>query len=79
MCFSPKISDSGSSSGTTLSVSKGWYDEGFCWHPEFDVVWGEPVGPAKRTGPHSWTRNYTRCNVAVDVSKAEQGSVDLLA
>ncbi len=57
--------------GTTLSVSNGWYDEDFCWHPEFDVLYGVPLGPARRTGPHSWTRNYTLCDVAVDVAKGK--------
>ncbi len=72
--------------GTTLSVSHGWYDEDFCWHPEFDLEYGVPLGPAKRTGPHSWIRNYTLCNVAVDVSQGgshapndpAMGSVELL-
>ena len=67
------------SPGTTLSVSDGWYDENFCWHAEFDVVCGVPLGPARRTGPHTWTRNYTRCNAAVDVSGGMAGRVDLLA
>ena len=64
--------------GTTLSVSNGWFDESFCWHPEFDVEYGTPLGPAKRTGPHSWTRNFTLANVAIDVSAGRQGSVDLI-
>ena len=66
------------SPGTTLSISHGWYDEDFCWHPEFDVEYGTPVGPATRTGPHSWFRNYTRANAEIDVSKGRNGSVMLL-
>ena len=57
---------------------EGWYDEDFCWHSEFDVVYGVPLAAAKRTGPHSWTRNYTKCNVAVNVTAGQQGSVELL-
>ena len=66
------------SPGSTLSISSGWYDEDFCWRPEFDVEYGVPLGEAKRTGPHSWTRNYTRCNVAVDVSQRNGTTVELL-
>ena len=34
--------------GTTLSVSNGWYDENFCWHPEFDVF--RSKGRTRRVG-----------------------------
>jgi hypothetical protein len=40
---------------------------------------GSPLGPATRTGLHSWTRNFTRANVAVDVSSGNSGVIDLLA
>jgi Hypothetical glycosyl hydrolase family 15 len=65
--------------GTTLSLSNDWYDQNFCWHAEFDVDFGAPLGLASRTGPYSWTRNFTRANVAIDVSKGPSGAVDLLA
>jgi hypothetical protein len=39
----------------------------------------QPLAPATRTGPHSWTRNFTRANVAVDVSQGGASSVELLA
>ena len=64
--------------GTALSISNGWYDGNFCWHPEFDIQYGTPLGPPQRTGSHSWTRNYSKCNVAVDVSSGEGARVDLL-
>jgi len=64
--------------GTTLSVSNNWFDEDFCWHPEFDVEYGTPLGPAQRTGSHTWTRNFTKSNVAIDVSTGKLGIVDLL-
>ena len=53
----------------------------YCWHSEFDVAYGTPLAPATRTGPHTWTRNFTRANVAVDVSGGAPGAgqVDLLA
>ena len=59
--------------GTVLSVSEGWYDSDFCWHPEFDVDFGTPVGPAVRSGPHAWARNYTRATVTIDVSRPPPG------
>ena len=65
--------------GTTLSLSDDWFDHNFCWRPELDVDVGAPLGPALRTGSHSWTRNFTRANVAVDVSAGRNGAVDLLA
>lgn len=40
---------------------------------------GSPLGPAVRTSPHSWYRNFTRANVAVDVSSGNNGAVNLLA
>jgi hypothetical protein len=62
---------------SVFSVSGNWYDADFCWRPEFDVLYGAPLGPALRTGVYSWTRNFTGANVAVDVA-AGTGSVDLL-
>ena len=70
------------SPGTTLSISNDWYDSDFCWWPEFDVEYGVPLGDAVRTGTHSWYRNYTRCNVAINVSCDRHadclGTVELL-
>lgn len=63
---------------SVFSLSGNWYDADFCWHPEFDVSYGAPLGPAARTGAHAWTRNFTRANVAVDVA-AGTGEVELLA
>lgn len=62
-----------------FSLSGNWYDADFCWHSDFDVAFGQPLAAAVRTGPHSWTRNFTRSNVAVDVSGGSAGTVDLLA
>ena len=62
---------------SVFSASGNWYDADFCWHPEYDVEYGAPLGPATRTGPHSWTRNFTRCNVEVDTS-ADSGAVFVL-
>jgi len=55
------------------------YDANFCWRPELDVAIGDPLGLAVRTSAHSWVRNFTRANVAVDVSAGRSGAVDLLA
>jgi hypothetical protein len=67
------------SPGTTLSISNDWYDNSFCWRPDFNVDFGTPVGPPIRTSPHSWTRVYTRANATVDVSSGRNGQVYLLA
>ncbi len=63
---------------SVFSLSGNWYDADYCWHSEFDVAYGAPLGPATRTGSHAWTRNFTRANVAVDVA-AGVGEVQLLA
>lgn len=62
---------------TVFSISGNWYDPDFCWHSEFDTLFGSPLADATRTGPHSWIRNFTLCNVAVDVS-SNVGEIDLL-
>lgn len=61
------------SPGTVLSVSRGWYDSDFCWHREFDIDYGTPLGPAVRVGLYAWARNYTRCHVQIDVSQVPAG------
>lgn len=62
---------------TVFSCSGNWYDADFCWRAEFDVAYGSPLGPALRTGAHSWTRNFTSSFVSVDVSTGV-GTVELL-
>ena len=66
------------SNAAVFSISSNWFDEDFCWHPEFDVVFGVPLAPALRTGAYAWHRNFSRAAVAVDVS-ANTGEVFLLA
>lgn len=53
--------------GTTISISNDWYDANFCWRPDYDVDFGAPLGPAVRTGAYTWTRNYTKSYVELDV------------
>jgi hypothetical protein len=62
---------------TVFSISGNWYDADFCWRPEFDLLYGAPLGPAMRTGVYTWTRNFTGANVAADVL-ARSGAIDLL-
>ena len=62
---------------TVFSASRDWYDKDFCWHPEFDVVYGTPAGPAVRLGPYHWVRNFSGCTVEVDTA-AGTGVVFLL-
>jgi len=64
--------------GTTMSISNDWYDQNFCWRPDWDVDFGAPLGDAARTGTHAWTRAYSRANVTIDVA-ANSYSVYLLA
>ena len=63
---------------SVFSISGNWYDADFCWHDEFDVAYGAPLGLAVRTGTYSWTRNFTRANAAIDVA-AGSAEVELLA
>lgn len=61
-----------------FSISSDWFDADYCWHSEFDVAFGSPLGPPLRTGAFTWARNLTRAQVAVDVA-ARAGQVELLA
>lgn len=63
---------------SVFSLSGNWYDADYCWHSEWDVAYGAPLGLAQRTGSHAWVRNFTRANVAIDVA-AGVGEVELLA
>ncbi len=63
--------------GATISLSSNWYDNNFCWRPDFDVEFGVPSGPAERTGVYTWARNYTRSTVLLDV-QSNTGNVYLL-
>lgn len=53
-------------------------DADFCWRPDFDVDFGAPLGPATRTSTYTWTRNYSRADVAIDV-RGSVGDVMLKA
>jgi len=67
------------SPGTLLSISNDWYDQSFCWRPDFNVDYGLPLGPPIRINPYNWIRNYTRANVEINVQQSRSGSVYLLA
>jgi hypothetical protein len=54
--------------GSVFSVSNDWYDGNFCWHPEYDVLYGAPLAPPVRTSATSWTRAFTGCNVTLDTT-----------
>ena len=52
-----------------FGYSSGWYDADWHWHAgEYEAAYGSPLAPAVRQGTYSWTRNFTRCDVAIDVS-----------
>ena len=47
-----------------------YYDAGYQWHPEFDVLYGTPTSePARTAGKLGktvvYTRSYTHCNVRI--------------
>ena len=44
-----------------------WYDSDYCWHAEYDEVYGTPLGVAERTSTYSWRRSFSGCDVEVDV------------
>ena len=50
------------------SASAGWTDGAYCWRKEYDLRCGRPLGDADRTGPWSWTRNFTGCDVFVNTN-----------
>ena len=62
---------------SVFSLSNDWFDASFCWHSEFDVAYGAPLGPALRTGTYTWARNFSLSRVTADVSAAT-GEVFLL-
>lgn len=53
------------------SASAGWTDGAYCWRREYDLQCGHPLAEAKRTGPWSWTRNFTGCDVYVNTNCVE--------
>ena len=66
------------SPSAVLSISDGWFDANYCWHDEFDVAFGAPLGPAVKTGPYAWARSFARANTTVDVEE-KTGAIVLLA
>ncbi len=56
--------DNGSSGGP----SGGWDDVAWPWHDEYNEVYGAPCGAPQRLDATTWTRNFTRCTVWLNVS-----------
>ena len=53
-----------------------YYDEGFRWHPQYDVDYGHPLGDAveskgKKGQTVVYERNYTKCSVRVVCAAGE--------
>jgi hypothetical protein len=44
-------------------ASGGWTDGSYCWRKEYNLQCGHPLDDANRTGPYTWTRNFTGCDV----------------
>jgi hypothetical protein len=38
----------------------------YCWRKEYDLRCGHPLADATRTGPYTFVRNFTNCDVFVD-------------
>lgn len=62
---------------SVYSISNNWFDENFCWHPEFSLGYGTPLGPAVRTSSTAFYRNFTQCNVEFDAEN-QYGAIYLL-
>lgn len=54
--------------GWVWSASGGWTDGSYCWRKEYNLQCGHPFGDATRTGPYTWTRNFTNCDVYVNTN-----------
>ena len=53
------------------SASTGWFDADWVWHSEYDLIYGEPLGPATLSADGMvYTRCFTGCNVTVNCSGA---------
>jgi hypothetical protein len=58
-------------------ASGGWTDSGSdpttgqnCWRKEYDLRCGKPLADATRTGPYTFIRNFTNCDVYVNTNCA---------
>jgi hypothetical protein len=51
------------------SASTGWFDADWVWHPEYDALYGDPLGPAVTSADGMvYTRSFTGCEVSVNCS-----------
>ena len=49
-------------------ASAGWTDGSYCWRREYDLRCGRPLADAQRTGPYTFVRNFTACDVYVNTN-----------
>ena len=54
--------------GSSGGPSGGWNDAAWSWHDEYNEVYGAPCGAPQRLDATTWTRNFTRCTVWLNVS-----------
>mgnify|MGYP002631816839 CR=1 FL=1 len=52
------------------SASTGWFDRDWQWHPEYDLTYGSPLGPATVSSEGVYQRRYTNCSVLVNWTAA---------
>ena len=50
-----------------FGTSNGWTDGGWNWHPEYDVVYGKPLGAATQNAS-GWSREFSRCSVFLNTA-----------
>eukprot|EP00035_Acanthoeca_spectabilis_P005398 m.113179 g.113179 ORF g.113179 m.113179 type:complete len:500 (-) comp13010_c0_seq1:102-1601(-) len=59
--------------------SKGWFDSGWCWHPEYNAAYGDPLGPATTTVTPTatiYTREYSGSTVTVNCTVADAAATE---
>ena len=55
------------------SASTGWFDKDWTWHAEYDREYGQPIGPATRSGD-VFTRRFSGCDVTVNCTGVGRGN-----
>eukprot|EP01060_Flectonema_neradi_P004409 TRINITY_DN1283_c0_g1_i1.p1 TRINITY_DN1283_c0_g1~~TRINITY_DN1283_c0_g1_i1.p1 ORF type:complete len:379 (+),score=66.94 TRINITY_DN1283_c0_g1_i1:144-1139(+) len=54
-----------------VGIPGDWSPTGFPWIPEYDKPLGQPLGPSKQTGPHTFTREFEYVSVSVNFNTSE--------
>eukprot|EP01052_Picozoa_sp_SAG31_P026722 SAG31_NODE_2443_length_5682_cov_3.662428_9_plen_169_part_00 len=54
--------------GSSGGPSGGWDDAAWSWHGEYNEIYGAPCGAPRRLDATTWSRNFSRCKVWLNVS-----------